>query len=156
MAGMTGGMVLGFLLSSVVKIPPASRFRIFAFCAYVQGVGMALIPQAGKFGPMVAIGVLSGMANAVLNSFIMAIIQMTVPRTMLGKASSLLMTLSGGLMPLSMAVGGVLAGYIPIRLLISGSFAVMLICATPLMFSRAFHRFINFDPEKQTPESLMD
>jgi MFS transporter, DHA3 family, macrolide efflux protein len=156
MAGMTGGMVLGFLLSSAVKIPTAARFKIFIICAYIQGLGLMIFPQARGFGIMVALVTLSGMANAVLNSFIMAITQLTVPRAMLGKVSSLLMTLGGGLIPLAMAVGGILAGYIPIRLLISGSFVVMMLCFTPLMFSGSFHRFINFDPEKQTPESLMD
>jgi DHA3 family macrolide efflux protein-like MFS transporter len=154
MAGMTGGMVLGFLASSAAKIPPAARFRTFAVCAYIQGLGLTIFPQARGFGLMVALGILSGIANAILNSFIMAIVQMTVPRTMLGKASALLMTLSGGLIPLSMAAGGILAGYFPIRSLISGSFVVMMLCFTPLMFSRSFRRFINFDPDKDSVESL--
>ncbi len=156
MAGMTGGMVLGFLLSSAVKIPPARCLRIFAVSAYIQALGMIVFPQTAGLGAMIPILVVSGTANAVLNSFLIAIIQMTVPRTMLGKVSSLLMTLSGGLMPLSMAVGGVLAEYLPLRALISGCFTVMILCATPLMFSRAFHRFINFDPEREAPESLLD
>ncbi|MGD0783681.1 MAG: MFS transporter, partial [Candidatus Aminicenantales bacterium] len=156
MAGMTGGMVLGFLLSSAVKIPPTRRLRVFAVSAYIQALGMIVFPQTAGLGAMIPILIVSGTANAVLNSFLIAIIQMTVPRTMLGKVSSLLMTLSGGLIPLSMAVGGVLAEYIPLRALISGCFVVMILCATPLMFSRAFHRFINFDPAKEAPESLLD
>ena len=155
MASMTGGMFGGFLLASAFKIPPAARFRVFALSSYAQGLCLILFPWVGTMGVRVALLLAAGLGNAVLNSFLMAIIQMTVPRAMLGKVSSLLMTLAGGLIPLAAAIAGVLAEFIPLRPLISSCFAVMMLCFTPLMFSASFRRFIGFDPAKGDPKSLM-
>jgi DHA3 family macrolide efflux protein-like MFS transporter len=58
-------------------------------------------------------------------------------------------------MPLSMGVVGVLAEFIPLRLLMTSCFVVMMLCFTPLLRSGSFRRFISFDPERDTPESMM-
>jgi DHA3 family macrolide efflux protein-like MFS transporter len=91
---LMGGMSIGFLTGSVVKVPPAARFGWFTVCAYVQGAGMAIFPQLGSLVAMAPILLVGGVANAILNSYLMAVIQMSVPRMMLGKVSSLLMTRS--------------------------------------------------------------
>jgi hypothetical protein len=74
---------------------------------------------------------------------------------MIGKVSALLMTLSGGLTPLAMAVAGALAEVVPLRALIAGSFGVVFICFLQLFGARAFKQFINFDPTCQTLENLL-
>ena len=148
MAAMMGGMLVGFLISSAVKVRPSARFGWFTACAYIQGVGMAVFPQLGSLAAMAPIVFVAGAANAVLNSYLLAVIQMSVPRAMLGKVASLLMTLSGGLIPLAMAAAGFLAEFIPIRPLMSSSFVIMMLCFTPLVRSRAFHDFITFDPAR--------
>jgi len=38
----------------------------------------------------------------------------------------------------------------------TSSFVIMMLCFTPLVLSRAFHRFITFDPDRDTPEGMMD
>jgi DHA3 family macrolide efflux protein-like MFS transporter len=146
MASLTGGMFAGFILSSIVRVRPAARFGRFAVFAYLNGVCLTLFPQLGGLGGMVPVLFLAGLGNAVLNSFIMACIQMSVPRDMIGKVSALLMTLSGGLVPLAMAAAGVLAEFLPLRPLMSACYAAMMIIFTPMMFNREFRDFINIDP----------
>jgi hypothetical protein len=48
----------------------------------------------------------------------------------------------------------VLAEFLPIGPLISASFAVALLFGLPMMGMRSFRRFINFDPTKDTVESV--
>jgi len=155
MACLTGGMFLGFLSASMIKFRPAVRFRVFMFCGLAFAVCFVAFALVGRFSAMLPFGFLAGVTNAILNSLIPATVQTVVPPDMLGKASALLMTISGGLTPLAMAAAGVLAGIIPIRTLMASGFAVQIFCCLPLFLVRSFKRFINFDPARDTVESLM-
>ena len=64
------------------------------------------------------------------------------------------MSIAGGLMPIAYATGGVLAEFIPIRLLISGSFLLVLVFYLPMVASISFRKYVRFDPENQTIEDL--
>ncbi len=155
MGCFTGGLFAGFLATSALKIKAAVRFRVFMSCAILSSGSLLLFALFGRFPSMLALGFIAGAANAVLNSFIPATIQTVVPAAMMGKVSALLMTLSGGLMPLAMAAAGALAEAIPIRTLMAASFAVMLLCFAPLFFASGFKRFITFDPTRGTVDSLL-
>ncbi|MEW5902422.1 MAG: hypothetical protein AB1715_13235 [Acidobacteriota bacterium] len=78
-----------------------------------------------------------------------------MPPALIGKVSALLLTLSGGLSPLAMAAAGGAAEVIPIRILMSASFGVMLLCFVPLFFGTGFKQFLSFDPSRQSVESLI-
>ena len=97
---------------------------------------------------------LGSVATAVLNSLIPATLQLTVPPEMRGKTFALLGSVSQGLMPIAMALAGVLAEFLPIRVVIAGSFGFALICFLPLFVVQSFRRFVNFDPEHQGLEDL--
>ena len=153
-AGITGGMFVGYLLTSIVNIKPRRRFTVFYACALVEGVALVIFPIFLYVPLMLALGLVFGLLNAVLNALIMAVLQMTTPQDMRGKVFGLLGTFAAGLTPLAMVVGGVLAEFISIRLLISASFAVTFFCFIPLAFSPAIRRYVNFDPDRDTLEEI--
>ena len=155
LAGITGGMFAGYVLTSLVNIRPARRFLVFYASSLITGVALAVFPLYLYFPLMFALGAVFGLFNAVLNALIMAVLQMTTPQDMRGKVFGLLGTLAGGLTPLAMALGGVLAEFIPIRLLISGSFILTFLCFLPLAFSPAVRRYVNFDPDRDTLASVI-
>jgi MFS transporter, DHA3 family, macrolide efflux protein len=155
MACLTGGMMLGFLATGTVKVKPDARFRVFMTAAISSSSLLVAFSLVGRFPAMLAIGFAAGLANAVVNSFIPATVQAVVPADMIGKVSSLLMALSGGLAPLSMATAGILAAFIPIRTLMASGFGVMALGFTTLFFSRDFKKFICFNPAVDTTESLL-
>jgi MFS transporter, DHA3 family, macrolide efflux protein len=155
MAGFAGGLFVGFLLASVIAIRPALRFRILVGCGLTMCSLLTVMPLLHRFPLILAVMVVAGVANAVLNAFIGATIQLTVPRSMLGKVGALLNSFSGGLTPIAMALGGVLAELLPLRLVISGCFLATLVAFLPLFFSRPFREFVGFDPEKDSLETLM-
>jgi len=154
MAVLTGGMFAGFLLTSIVRIVPGARFRAFMLGGFVMSLGLAVFALTDVFPLMLGLVLVAGVANAVVNSLIPATVQMAVPQDMRGKVFSLLGAISGGLTPIAMALAGVLAEVIPLRPLISGSFVLTFLCFVPLLFSPALRKFLNFDPERETIESL--
>jgi len=155
LAGLTGGMFVGYILTSIIHVKPARRFLVFYVSSLITGVALAAFPLYLYVPLMFALGAVFGLFNAVLNALIMAVLQMTTPQNMRGKVFGLLGTLAGGLTPLAMALGGVLAEFISIRLLISVSFILTFLLFLPLAFSPAIRRYINFDPDKDTLEGII-
>ena len=154
LAGLAGGMFVGYILTSIVHIKPARRFAVFYGSAVVGMGALAAFPLYLYFPLMFALAAVFGLFNAVLNALIMAVLQMTTPQNMRGKVFGLLGTLAGGLTPLAMALGGVLAEFISIRLLISASFILTFLSFLPLAFSPAIRRYVNFDPDRDTLEAI--
>ncbi len=153
-AALTGGMFLGFLLTSMRQIAYRRRFLLF----FASGAGSmacaAMIPAWLSVPVMAALAAGFGLANAVTNSFISATLQSAVPQNLRGKVFSLVGTIAGGLTPIAFGVAGGLAEAFPLRWLIAASFIVTMFCFVPLAFSRPTRRLINFDPSTDTLEAI--
>ena len=155
MGFFTGGLFLGFLFTSVVNFKPEQRFRVFSLCYLVMCATMILLPVFLYFPVMAALVFITGFVNAILNTFINAVLQLTTPQAKRGKVFGLLMSVAGGLMPIAYATGGVLAEFIPIRLLISGSFTLVLITYFPMLASASFRKYVKFNPDNQTIQDIL-
>lgn len=156
MAFVTAGLTAGYLLGTIVDIKPEQRYKVFIVSGIMMPVLLAIFPLLKILFIMAVVAFLAGIGNALINVFINSTLQLTVPQDKRGKVFSLLNSVSMGLTPLAMALGGVLAEFIPVRLLISGSFVLCLFFFLPLMFMRGFRDFITFDPEKKNLESLLE
>ena len=154
MALFTGGAFLGMALTATVKIPAARRFFWFIWSGLGSTVFLIMFPFVGSFPFAIALLAFSGFANAVLNVLFMAVMQLAVPQNMRGKAFSLLGMITQGLTPIAFALAGVLAEFLPLAPLMSACFAVTLLVGVPMGFAASLRRFINFDPEKDTIESV--
>jgi MFS transporter, DHA3 family, macrolide efflux protein len=154
MASLALGLFAGFLLGSILRIPPGRRFPLFIASGFVMSALIAAVPLVGSFAIIAGLLLAAGLLNAVVNNMIGTTAQLTVPREMRGKAFSLMGAVSQGLTPVAMALGGVLAEFISLRLLIPASFLATSLFFLPLLFSGNFKRFVGFDPETETVESL--
>ncbi len=154
MAFFTGGGFLGMALTAAVKVPPSKRHALFNACGMASMVLLAVFPFIRSFPLMCADLAVAGFANAVLNVFIMATMQLTVPQEMRGKVFALMGMVTQGLIPFAMALGGVIALALPEGTIITGCFAATFFTGLPLLLLRSFRRFICFDPEKDTLESV--
>jgi MFS family permease len=96
----------------------------------------------------------AGFANAILNVFIMSVMQLAVPQEMRGKVFSLMGMVTQGLTPIAFALAGIIAEFIPVAFLISACFTATLFIGLPFMFLGPFKRFIKYDPEKDTVSSV--
>jgi MFS family permease len=152
--GVMAGMFVGYVLTSIVNIKPSRRFVVFYVSALVGTAALIFYPVWLYFPVMFALGVVFGVFNAVLNALISAVLQMTTPQNMRGKVFGLLGTISGGLTPLAMVLGGVLAEFISIRVIIAVSFLLTFLFFVPLALWPSVRRYVNFDPDKDTLESI--
>ncbi|UCD19674.1 MAG: MFS transporter [candidate division WOR-3 bacterium] len=154
MGFFTGGLFLGFLFTSLVEFKPERRFMVFSTCYLLMCGCMILLPVHLYFPLMAALVFLTGFVNAILNTFINTVMQLTTPQDKRGKVFGLLTSVAGGLMPVAFALGGVLAEFISIRLLISASFTVVLLCYLPMLLSISFRKYVQFDPVRQTLQDI--
>lgn len=151
---LTGGMFAGMALTSMVKMPYEKRLIIFMISGVIFSVGFAVFPMV-NFEYMLVLLFIAGFFNAIVNTFISASIQLTVPQDMRGKVFSIMNTVCGGLVPIAMAVGGILAEFIAIKYIILACFSLSGIGLLPLAFIESFKHFINFNPDIQTLEDII-
>jgi hypothetical protein len=76
----TAGMMIAYAFTATIKIPPASRFLLFNACGMSTMALLAVFPFIRLFPAAVVVLAVAGFANAGLNVFIMATLQLTVKR----------------------------------------------------------------------------
>lgn len=155
MAFLTGGMFLGMLFISLVNIPNNKRQQVFLISNFLMTACWIAFPYMG-FIIMNALCVIIGFANSIANVMIGSTVQLVVPQNMRGKVFALLSTISSGLTPIAFALGGILAEFISIKLLISMSFIMIVVFTSPLLLMNRLKRFLNFNPDMETFEDIMD
>jgi MFS transporter, DHA3 family, macrolide efflux protein len=150
MALMSGGMLAGFALTAALQVKPSARLPLLAVGVVATAICWALFPLWQWLPLMLALIAVGGAANAVVNVMIGAVLQLTVPQHMRGKVMGFLNTISQGLTPIAMALGGVLGEFLPLKWVIFTCFALMLLVSLPLLASADFRRFITYDPASPT------
>lgn len=154
MSFSAAGMFIGLLILSVLNIK-IKKSHLFNITGTLSSIFMILIPFANYFPIIAALFFLNGLMVAIINSLIQATMQMVVPQEMRGKVFGFRSTLSSALMPLAMASGGILAEFIPIKIVISGSSAILLILFVFLCFNTAVRKLMDFDPEQHSLEEIL-
>ncbi len=149
MGALTFGMFLGMVLLSTVQVPVKKRFKMFGLAAMGMTIAWALFPLTINLPLMITLVFLGGVGNSILNIMIQTITQLTIPQNMRGKVFGLLGTLSHSLTPLAMAAGGILGEFFPIPLVISVSFTIIFFAMVPMLFSRDFRDFIEYNPDSE-------
>lgn len=151
----TAGYFIGMLITSTKNIPASSRFDLFMGSSIIFSALLTGIPFYLNLYYMGSLMLVAGAANALTNVFILSTLQLTIPQDKRGKVFGLISTFAAGLAPLAMAAGGILAEFIPIRLVISSSFLLMGLIFVPLFFEPSVKKFICFDPDKDTIDGLI-
>lgn len=154
MSLLTAGGFAGLLVLSSRTIPARLRFSVFAVCAVVFSAGRALLIQFDSLVVIYGIAMVVGATVAALNSFINTVTQTIVPQHLRGKVLALLATGAGSLIPLGMALGGVLAEFIAIRVIMPVTGGIVFLGFLPLLLNRTFREFIGreADEDQEPPE----
>lgn len=136
MAVMTGGALLGLLLLQLRSPAPSKRFPIFAVLAMVFGLSRTLIVSFPVLPLILALAFAGGFSVSIINTILLSTFQSIVPPDMRGKVFGLLGSFAGALMPLGLAIGGVLGDLVPITLVVPITGAVATIGFLPLLLNR--------------------
>jgi DHA3 family macrolide efflux protein-like MFS transporter len=153
MACFMGGAMAGFLFSSIVSISPPRKLKLFIISTVIYNVSLIIAVNQSFFSIMAIFLLVGGFFNSVVNVILLSTVQSATPQEMRGKVMAFMSMTTQGLTPFAMALGGVLAGFMSIRILISTSFLLVIIIVIPFCFVKPFKKFIGYDYEK---ESLKD
>ncbi|MGO4732929.1 MFS transporter [Paenibacillus sp. 2KB_22] len=149
LAIFTLGMLAGMIFTSVFRIKPENKSLILAVSGLLAGIFLTIAVTMNNFIFMISLLFIGGMFNAVVNVLIESTIQLTVIQEMRGKVASIKGTLSMGLAPLAMILGGLLAEFYPIKYVVLSGFIAMTLLFIPLFFLKSFSEFIQFNPEQK-------
>jgi len=145
MAAFGLGAIIGFAGAGAVNLSGRMRGRVMLLFLFGQGlgvIGLALlrIPLA-SLALILVIGIMNGYFNVTFNT----VIQVATPSELRGRVFGVNSTLTGGLMPLAMALAGVAADLldhnIPLIYVCCG--AVLLLIMTAASLSREFRRYVS-------------
>ena len=135
----------GFMLLSIIKIRNSRRYAWFVLSTIVfLAVRIPLFQFEAYWVICVQLGVI-GFAIAQLNSLIDAASQLMVPEHLRGKVFGVLGAMATGLTPLGMALGGILAEFIPIHFIQLVSGILVAVGFIPTLISGEFRRMISQD-----------
>lgn len=148
MAMMSFGLFSGYMLMSIIKVKDEQRVLFFAINAIIFGAFSVIFPMFKNGYLMLPVVFIVGVGNAIVNSLIQSIMSVIVPQDKRGKVFSLLGTISGGLSPLGMAIGGLLGEILPYNVVMIFSFLIAFFSLFPLMILKAGREFLNFNLEE--------
>ncbi len=143
MGAMMIGSVAGMLLLSVFKVKPGRRSGLFGASVMIMVCALLPISFIRTVAWLFPLAFIAGITNAVVNTLLQTVMQITVPSGDRGKVFGLLGTLMQGLQPIAMAAAGLIAGLAGVRPVLAVSFSMMILAALPLLFDRPFRAFID-------------
>jgi MFS transporter, DHA3 family, macrolide efflux protein len=149
------GMLLGMVFATTVNIKPKQRLRIFAIASVGFSITFGSIGINNNFYFVCTMLLAGGFFNALVNVFIQATMQQTVPQDKRGKVFALLSSVSMGLIPIAMLSAGVLSKLFSLNVIFIVCFTIIMVIFIPFTFNGSFKKFINFDPDTQTIEDII-
>jgi MFS family permease len=144
MAGVSVGVVVGFLLAGVLRLSGPARARgiLTALVLYPIFFGSLAVWRQPVLA-LVAI-VLGGMATGFINVYLMTLLQASTPAELRGRVTAFLGLLAGGLTPIGMALGGVIGDLTNknVPLVISVCSVLVILAVLLLGFRRPCREFL--------------
>jgi len=137
MAVSATGMFMGFFVLTIIDINKYRKSLIFSMGGMISGVSIGLLPFTKNFTIILTLMLVNGVCVAIVRTLLQSSIQSSVPQNMLGKIFGFRRALSSSLVPLSMALGGIAAEFIPMKTIISLGNAVIFLLFLKLGFTRA-------------------
>lgn len=143
MAINTFGMFTGFTILSLIEVRKEKRFSAFIISGVIISITMILYSLILNFYLIALLFFIDGLCLAVMGSLIQSSMQNSVPSHMRSKVFAFKNTLSSALMPLGMALAGILGEKINMNIIILADYVVFLILFIYLSFLTTVKEIIN-------------
>jgi MFS family permease len=138
------GSLIGYTIAGAIKFPANIRSTIVILTLILMSLCFPIFSLLSKALFALILMIIFGILNGFFNINVITILQTTIPSEIRGRIFGLLTTLTSGLMPLSMALAGIVADLlnqnIPLIYSISGMITVVLSVLTS--FSKSFRGFL--------------
>jgi MFS family permease len=116
MSLLTVGMFVGGLLMSMLRVNNKNRFKLLFYSLVIAEISLALSLLWGYWSTL-AFFFVGGLGIVIVNVIIGAVLQLVIEPDMRGKFFAFSSSISAGLTPLGMALGGVLSDYFSIPMI---------------------------------------
>jgi MFS transporter, DHA3 family, macrolide efflux protein len=107
LATISVGMILGFLLASLVRLKGEARMRFMVVMIIIAPVPMLLVGFLHNRGMALAIALGLGICLGLINVNLITLVQHSTPPELRGRVMGLWSALAGGLAPLGVVLGGI-------------------------------------------------
>jgi MFS family permease len=107
MAGIGAGSVLGFLIAGTLNLKGEARRRGIFISMVLVPISFTALAFVANPWVALALVVCGGIVLGIVNVYTMTMLQVATPDEVRGRVIGVVLTMSAGLMPLGMAVGGV-------------------------------------------------
>ena len=147
LASFSAGVLGGYLLAAAANISGRVRSALMVGALLLMTALFSLMSAAPDVLTALVIMFATGMASGFFNINLQTLFQVTTPAHMRGRVFSLLATVAQGLMPVGMAMAGVVADLLDqnIRLVFAGTGAITLLLAAAISLSREYRDYLAQD-----------
>jgi DHA3 family macrolide efflux protein-like MFS transporter len=143
MAVLSAASLMGFLTLVVKKIPKGRQYTWFAVSTVAFVIARLTLFSFESLPVIIGQFVLFGFSVSIINSIIGASGQLMVPAHLRGKVFGFMGAMGTGLMPLGMALGGVLAEFFPIPTIQLATGMLVGLGFIPTLTNKEFRRMVN-------------
>jgi len=143
MATLSAASLLGFITLFVKKIAPGKQFRWFWVSTLTFILARTTLFSFESYWAILVQFITFGFSVSVINSLIGSAGQLMVPDHLRGKVFGFMGAMGSGLMPLGMALGGVLAEYVPIPTIQLTTGILVGLGFIPTLVNKEFRSMIN-------------
>ena len=129
LAGVSVGTVIGFILAGTLRLSGHPRMRLVLSAMLLYPIFFGSLAFLRTPVLALVMFVLGGTTVGIINVFMITMIQRSTPENMLGRVMGVVQSLSGGLIPLGMAIGGVIGDLtgknVPLVMIAAASLALL-------------------------------
>lgn len=148
------GSLLGYGVAGAVNLPGKIRALLIVLALILMSSGMAAFAVVDEAVTALLLMLTVGILNGYININIITLLQITTSAEMRGRIFGLLTTLTAGLMPISMALGGIIGDLTQhnIPLIYGTCGSLMILFSILTAFSPAFRNFLAYDNTESAAE----
>jgi DHA3 family macrolide efflux protein-like MFS transporter len=107
LAAIGAGSVAGFVLAGAKPLKGEERRRWITMAMILAPLIFGILGFVSNAWAALGVAFLGGAALGVINVYLISMVQVATPREVRGRVLSVMMTMTGGLMPIGMVLGGV-------------------------------------------------
>lgn len=156
MAMASVGMIAGSGLLAVINLKNSKRYGVLATSFVIMAALYLLIPISKNYYIILALLTSSFALNIVGNTIFDSVLMTIIPEDKRGKVFALINTFSMGLTPLGVSIGGILGQVLSIRTAMISLLSITFVGCLSFLFVKGLKPMINYDPEVENLEELIE
>ncbi|MGH4122819.1 MAG: MFS transporter [Clostridium sp.] len=141
----TVGVLMSLLALTMINFKVINRFSAFILSGLTSAVSMIFLSITTYFPLIIFLLALNGFCVSITNALMQAGFQVAIPKNIRGKVFGFKRTMSSMLIPIAMALGGILADILNVRLIIAICFGINLVLFLYLANIKSVNQLINYE-----------